>query len=444
MITIKKGLDLPIKGAPKQLISRTQYTERIALLGSDYIDVRPKFQVKVGDSVVKGSPLFIDKKRPEIVFTSPASGVVKDIVRGERRVFLGIVIEIQGQEEKLFEPMDLNTVSREDLVSRLLEGGLWPAFRTRPFSKIPNSDAVPDAIFVNLMDTNPLAADQMVVLQGQEAFFQLGVEALSKLTSKVFVVSNPDAQLPDLSYIPAVELASFSGPHPAGLVGTHIHFLNPVSINRTVWHIDPQDVVSMGHLIKTGQIFTDRVLSFAGPGVIEPTLIKTSLGADVVALSKDHLDSEGHRIVSGSILHGRTADEVLPFLGRYHRQISVLHEDDKQRFMGWLSTKNTTHTITRTTIGSLKIGRLLDFTTSTHGSPRSMVPLGGFELVMPLDILATPLLRDLLSYDTDEAQELGCLELDEEDLALCTYVCQGKYDYGRYLRECLTIIEKEG
>ncbi|WP_341503133.1 Na(+)-translocating NADH-quinone reductase subunit A [Gallaecimonas sp. GXIMD4217] len=446
MITIKKGLDVPISGTPEQKIHDGHAVKTVAVLGEEYVGMRPTMFVREGDTVKKGQAIFEDKKNPGVKFTAPAAGKVVAINRGARRVLQSVVIEVEGNEEITFNAVDaakLAELDRKQVVDQLVESGLWTALRTRPYSKIPAIDAAPRSIFVTAMDTNPLAADPAVVIKGQEAAFQQGLTILSLLTEgKIFVCKAGGAAIPG-SDIARVETHEFAGPHPAGLVGTHIHFLDGVSASKSVWHIGYQDVIAFGKLFVEGKLSVDRVVSLAGPAVKKPRLVRTQLGASLAELTAGELADGENRIVSGSVLSGNTAHGVHGFLGRYHVQVSVLAEGREKHFMGWAMPGADKHSVTRAYLGHFG-KKLFNMTTTTNGSSRAMVPIGNYERIMPLDILPTLLLRDILSGDTDSAQQLGVLELDEEDLALCTYVCPGKYEYGPVLRQCLTKIEQEG
>ena len=446
MITIKKGLDIPIKGAPQQQLSDGKAVTTVATLGEEYVGMRPTMHVKVDDRVKKGQVIFEDKKNPGVKYTAPGAGKVKDILRGARRVLQAVVVELDGDEQVTFESFDsakLDGLGREKVQEILVESGQWPALRTRPFSKAPALDAEATAIFINAMDTNPLCGDPTVYINEHKQAFIDGLKVLSNLTEgKLFVVKAADAEV-DIGDTNA-QLESFSGPHPAGLVGTHMHFLNPVSLKRPAWHIGYQDVIAYGKLFTTGEIFTERFVSLAGEGVKEPRLLRTRLGADIVELTDGELAGDNNRVISGSVLNGHTADDAHRWLGRFHNQVSVIPEGNHKELFGWIRPGSDLHSVTRAYAGHFNPKKLFSMTTSLNGSARSMVPIGNYERVMPLDIVPTLLLRDLLSGDTDEGQQLGCLELDEEDLALCTYVCPGKYEYGPVLRDCLTKIEKEG
>jgi Na+-transporting NADH:ubiquinone oxidoreductase subunit A len=445
MIQVKKGLDLPISGAPQMQAEDGPPVSHVALVGSDYHDMKPTLLVAEGDQVLLGQPLFSDKKNPKIHYTSPASGKVVAINRGERRVFLSLVIELSGTDEKTFPAIAadrLDQLDAEEIERQLLNSGLWTSFRTRPYSKIPAPGTRPAALFVTAIDTHPLAADPQIAISAKTAEFEAGLEVIQSLTAgKVYLCKKPEAQIPAAK---GVTVSEFSGCHPAGLVGTHIHFLERVDQQRTVWHIGYQDVIAIGHLFLTGRILTERLVALCGPAVKNPRLIRTRLGACLSELILDQLQDGENRVVSGSVLAGHSAVGANDFLGRYHNQVSVLQEDRQREFMGWTLPGFKKFSVKNVFASALLPRRPLPMTTSTNGSLRAMVPIGAFEKVMPLNIKATWLLRSLLTLDTDLAQDLGCLELDEEDLALCSFVCSGKMNYGDHLRQTLQKIEKEG
>ncbi|MBL0710020.1 MAG: Na(+)-translocating NADH-quinone reductase subunit A [Colwellia sp.] len=449
MITIKKGLDVPVKGSPQQVIHDGPSIKNVATLGEEFVGMRPTMFVKVGDRVKKGQVIFSDKKNPGVKFTAQAAGVVKEINRGEKRVLQSVVIKVNSKADSndqitfnSYSASELGSISREDVVKNLVESGLWTALRTRPFSKVPAVDSTATAIFVSAMDTNPLAANPEVVIGEQVEAFKHGLTILSRLTSgDVFVSKAPNANIPTID---TVQVNEFAGKHPAGLVGTHIHFLKPASANKFVWHIGYQDVIAFGQLFTSGELDNTRVISLAGPAAKKPRLVRTVLGASTAELTAGEVTDGELRVVSGSLLMGSTANTVHGYLGRYHVQVSLLLEGREKEFIGYMYPGPNKFSVTRAYMAHLFPKKLFNMTTTTNGSERAMVPIGNFERVMPLDILPTMLLRDLVAGDTDTAQQLGALELDEEDLALCTFVCPGKTDYGVHLRDCLTTIEKEG
>ena len=445
MITIKKGLDVPVKGAPQQVIHDGPSIKTVATLGEEFVGMRPTMFVKVGDRVKKGQVIFSDKKNPGVKFTAQAAGVVKEINRGEKRVLQSVVVEVDGYDQETFtsySASELGSLSRENVVNNLVESGLWAALRTRPYSKIPAIDSTASAIFVSAMDTNPLAADPEVVIGEQSDAFKNGLTILSRLTEgEVFVSKAPGANIP---VVDTIQVNEFAGKHPAGLVGTHIHFLKPASAEKFVWHLGYQDVIAFGKLFTSGELDSTRVISLAGPAAKNPRLVRTILGASTAELTANEANEGELRVVSGSLLMGSTAAAVHGYLGRYHVQVALILEGREKEFIGYMYPGPNKFSVTRAYMSHFFPKKLFNMTTTTNGSERAMVPIGNFERVMPLDILPTMLLRDLVAGDTDTAQKLGALELDEEDLALCTFVCPGKTDYGVYLRDCLTTIEKEG
>ncbi|WP_210442965.1 Na(+)-translocating NADH-quinone reductase subunit A [Vibrio crassostreae] len=446
MITIKKGLDLPIAGTPSQVINDGKSITKVALLGEEYVGMRPTMHARVGDEVKKGQVLFADKKNPGVVFTSPASGKVIEVNRGAKRVLQSVVIEVAGNEQITFnsyEANQLTSLDRETVKAQLVESGAWTALRTRPFSKVPAVDSETQAIFVTAMDTNPLAAEPELIINEQSDAFVAGLDLLSTLTNGKVYVCKKGTSLPR-SVQSNVEEHVFDGPHPAGLAGTHMHYLYPVNAQNVAWSINYQDVIAFGKLFLTGEIYSERVVSLAGPVVNNPRLVRTQIGASLEELTDSELMPGEVRLISGSVLSGVHASGPHAYLGRYHQQVSVLREGRDKELFGWAMPGKNKFSVTRSFLGHLFKGQLFNMTTTTNGSDRSMVPIGNYEKVMPLDMEPTLLLRDLCAGDVDSAQALGALELDEEDLALCTFVCPGKYEYGQLLRECLDTIVKEG
>ncbi|KAA5546069.1 Na(+)-translocating NADH-quinone reductase subunit A [Roseiconus nitratireducens] len=449
MITIKEGLDLPILGNPAQHIEVAKPVSQVALLGDDYIGMKPTMLVSVGDRVKIGQPLFSDKKTEGVTYTSPAAGTVADVVRGKKRKFESIVIDVDpspsDSDYESFEPGEVGAMDRQSAADLLIASGLWTSFRTRPYGKVPKPGSTPHSIFVQAIDTNPLAASPSVAMADRKDQFLVGLNVIAKLTDgTVHVCKASGAEIPG-NGVEGVRVSEFSGPHPAGLVGTHIHELDPVGPTKTVWYIGYQDVIAIGALMLTGRLDVRRVISLAGPIIEKPRLLETRLGANIPQLIEGELNSDVKiRPISGSVLCGRTARDPHHFLGRYHTQISVIQEGDDREFLGWQKPGFDKYSITKVFASSMLPHQRFAFTTSTGGSERAMVPLGTYEKVMPLDILPTQLLRALIVRDTDQAQQLGALELEEEDLALCTFVCPGKYEYGSLLRENLTTIEREG
>lgn len=445
MIKIKRGLDLPISGAPEQRIEVARAVRSVAVIGFDYHGMKPTMEVQVGDQVKLGQVLFSDKRSPGVVFTAPGAGRVSAIHRGEKRVLQSVTIDLEGDEQVEFERYSepqLDTLGGDRVRANLQQSGLWTALRTRPYSQVPKVDAKPSSIFVTAIDTHPLAADPAPIIAEQADAFVAGLRVLGNLAG-IYLCKAASVTLPgeDLA---CVRSQAFAGPHPAGLPGTHIHFLDPVSASKQVWQIGYQDVIAVGILFLQGRLSVERVVALGGPVVTRPRLLRTRLGASLDELCAGELTPGDNRIVSGSLLGGRIARGAFAYLGRYHQQISCLQEGKERELLHYLRPGVEKHSVLNVFISKLMPGKRFAFSTSTNGSPRAMVPVGNYEAVMPLDILPTQLLRALIVGDTQVAQQLGCLELEEEDLALCSYVCAGKYEYGPILRDNLTRIEKEG
>lgn len=445
MINIKRGLDLPVAGEPAQRIEAGRPIRSVAVIGFDYPTMKPTMAVQVGDRVKLGQVLFSDKKTPGVHYTAPGAGVVSAINRGEKRVLQSVVIDLEGDDQLEFASYpaaQLEALSAEQVRENLQQSGLWTALRTRPYSKVPAVDAMPSSIFVTAIDTHPLAADPVVIISEQPEAFENGLKVLGNI-APIFLCKAAGAALPGEG-LPKVRSEAFQGPHPAGLAGTHIHFLDPVSATKSVWNIGYQDVIAIGKLFVSGRLSVERVVSLAGPVVDKPRLVRARLGANLDELTAGELQPGANRVVSGSLLGGRTAHGAFAYLGRYHQQVSCLREGKEREMLHYLRAGSDKHSVLNIFISKLMGAKKFPLTTTTNGSPRAMVPVGNYEQVMPLDILPTQLLRSLIVGDTEMAQKLGCLELDEEDLALCTYVCAGKYEYGPILRDNLTRIEKEG
>lgn len=450
MIRIKKGLDLPISGSPEQVIGEARGVRSVAVLGEDYPGMKPTMLVHEGDEVSLGQPLFADKKNEGVLYTAPIAGRVSGINRGAKRALLSVTIDIDPAAEHKAEVLDavaaaeIAALTSEQITDALVRTGLWTALRTRPYAKVPAIGSRPNSIFVTAMDTSPLAADPAVVINAAAEDFKAGQDVLAHLTDGPVHVCRAEGSEIPLGSAGSVQDHQFAGIHPAGLAGTHIHFIDPVSAVKTVWYLNYQDVIAIGRLFLTGQLDSSRVVALGGPGVEKPRLVRTVLGANLDELTAGELDGAENRVISGSILSGRTAESAVAFLGRYHLQVSVLPEDNERRLIGYLTPGANRHSVFPIYLSKWLGEKNIRFTTTTNGSQRGMVPVGTYERVMPLDILPTQLLRALLVGDLDSAINLGCLELDEDDISLCTYACPAKYEYGPVLRAVLDTIEKEG
>ncbi len=478
---IRKGLDLPIAGEPQQKVSPKK-VNRVAVMALDHVGLKPRMFVQPGDVVKRGQALFEDKKAVGALFTAPGAGTVCAVHRGERRALQSVVIDLTASEvagapaaEDLqafsaYTGSPVEALSREQVRDLLVESGLWVSLRTRPMSYVPHPESVPSSIFITACDSNPLAPNMDVIAEGRQAALDAGVLALTKLTPGIiyFCKSAKDKLAPMVS-ASNLQVETFAGPHPSGTVGVHIHTLDPIGLRtterrprwdhlglhihlldpvggaKTIWHIGLQDVLSVGELFLTGKLDVNRTVSLGGPMVKKPRLLHTRLGASIEELVAGELEDGENRVISGSVLNGRAAiGDALGYLGRFHNQICVLREGREREFMGWLAPGANKFSVSRLFLSKLTPSKLFGMHTGTNGSPRAIVPIGLYEQVMPMDIQPTYLLRSLCVNDVEQAEKLGCLELDEEDLALCSFVDPGKTDFGPILRRNLELIEKEG
>ena len=455
-----KGLDLPITGGPKQSIEDGARVTKVATVAADYIFMKPRMAVKVGDEVKRGQLLFEDRKQEGVRHTALGAGKVIAVNRGRYRALQSVVIELNDNEaagtpaaEDFAEFASYAAVSgkspssleRQQVVDLLVESGLWTAIRQRPYGRVPApTDEAPKALLVSAHDSNPLTADPGVVLEGKDAEFSAGMAALSKLADKTYLARKSGGRIS--AGDSGAQVEDFAGPHPSGTAGFQIHSIYPATRERIVWYVGYQHVVAIGRLFKTGKLDVERVVALAGPTVAEPRLLKTREGACVDELVEGGLKDVENRVISGSVLSGRTAmGPEHGFLGRYDNQISALEEGRERVLFGWMKPGADQFSTSGIYVSQFNKNQKFDFTTTTNGSHRAMVPIGMYERVFPFeDILPTFLLRALLSRDLGRAEELGAMELDAEDLALCTFVSPGKEDYGKALRANLEEIWKEG
>ena len=428
MIRISKGLDLPISGSPSLNISDEPKVSNVALLSNDFVGMKPTMLFKEGDHVKGGEKIFEDKKNIGVSFTSPGSGIIRSINRGDKRKFISIEIELDKDEDLL--EFDTNQ-SFKDL---LINSGLWNSFRTRPFNRTPNVNDKPNAIFINCCDTNPLSVDPFNIINYDQELFNLGLNTVcNEFNCDIYVSYQND------KFIRAndsVIYNQFSGPHPSGLTSTHISILNPVNINKIVWTLNYQDIISFGYLLKNKILRTTKIISLAGPSVFEPSLIKARINGNIDQITAGKVDSNS-RIISGSVLHGHKSDGVMNYLGFYDSQISAIPDEVNEIFMNWLMPGSSLHSKLNVFLSSFRKPKEFIFNTSISGGDRAIVPISSYEEVVPMDILVTQLLKALVVSDIEMAIDLGMLELIPEDLALCSYVCPSKYDYSSILMDNL-------
>jgi Na+-transporting NADH:ubiquinone oxidoreductase subunit A len=458
-------LSLPISGAPEQTLDDGPAPGTVAVVAADYPGMKPAMHVSPGDAVRRGQLLFEDRKQPGVRFTSPAAGTVAAVNRGAKRALISVVVRVDpgdqagsgGGDFSSYTGRHPGALSRGEVEALLVESGDWAALRARPFGRTAAPGSRPKSIFVTAMSSEPFAPEADRVAEGRAGDLERGLAALARLTDGPVYLCRAPGTLAAVQASGQVRIEEFVGPHPAGAPGLHIHTLDPVDRGKLVWQVGLQDTLAIGRLFATGEPDVQRIVALAGPPVRRPRLLRTRLGASLADVTRGEIGAgaevvsdDAVRVVSGSPLAGRTAiGENAPadlhgYLGRFHDTVSVLDDDYSRHFLGWLQPGFGAFSRARAFASSMLPRKSFAMTTTTYGSPRAIVPIGLYESVFPWDLQPTFLLKSLVAGDIERAEELGCLELLEEDLALCTFVCPGKTEYGPYLRDALELIEKEG
>lgn len=446
-IKAKRGLDIPIHGAPTSdsVVDRLD-VRRVALMPQQSWGIKVRLLAQEGDTVKVGTPLFVDRRDDGVLYCSPAAGKIAAVHRGHRRAVLSVVIDVDGFDDaEPFEPVDVAGASRDVIRGALMGSGLWPSIRRRPYDKVAESTDEPAGIIVQAYDSSPLAPDLTKVVAGREEDLKAGLAALGKLTDGSVHLCGKSGAAWDQFAGGSVKLHGFAGPHPSGTAGFSMHNVCPAGQNKAVWHVGVQDVCDMGQLLRSGKRPTSRVVAVTGPAAKEPKLIRTRPGADMVALLEGESTASKTRLVNGSCLWGDKidAEHHVEFLGRWNTQVTVLEDDVKRDLVGWALPVSGRYTQTNT-VWDKFFRKTFKYDTDTNGSLRAIVPMGHYESVMPMDVLATQLIKSLASGDLEGAEKLGVLELAEEDLALCQVVDPSKIAITDMLRTMLTTIEKEG
>jgi Na+-transporting NADH:ubiquinone oxidoreductase subunit A len=445
-IKIKRGLNLKLIGEAAKSVLDLPLAEIFALKPKDFVGLTPKLLVKEGANVEAGTPLFYDKKNEKIKFCSPVSGEVIEILRGDKRVILDIKILVDREIKHLpFTKSNPNQLSRKEIIEQLLNSGVWPFIRQRPYGIIANPSENPKAIFISAFDTNPLAPDNDFIMSGKESNFQTGLDALQQLTSgKIHLnIQANTAPAPVFSQAQNVQINTISGPHPAGNVGVQIHHIDPINKGEIVWYINPQDVVIIGKLFDEGIFDATRILAVTGSQVNNPKYYKTIIGSSIKnILTEAGLKKGDNRIISGSILSGSQipADG---YLGFYDSQITVIREGNEYEFMGWLAPGFDKFSVSRTFFSWLTPNKKHNLNTNLHGEERPFVITGQYEKVFPMDIYPVQLLKSILIEDIDMMEKLGIYEVVEEDFALCELICTSKIKSQEIIRHGLDMVRKE-
>jgi Na+-transporting NADH:ubiquinone oxidoreductase subunit A len=439
--TITKGYDIKIKGIAEKEIAVLN-SDKVAYTLSDFNYIKPKVLVKEGDKVQKGTALICDKKNQEVVFVSPASGVVEKINRGDRNLLLHVIIKKENDESVDFGALSSETISgmsSDDLKKALMQRGLWPYIRRRPYNKIALITDEPKCIFINAMDSSPLSADPEFYLKDRVEDFKTGVAALSKLCPTIHICSDADNGSSIFSAAGAQD-HQFAGKHPKGNLSVHIENIEPVVNNeKVVWSLRAQDVVAMGKSLSTGHFDAERVMAWVGPAAKERKYYKTTLGTSTSSLPKE----EGEiRLISGSVLAGTQLDEN-GFLGFYDNTIVAIKEGRERKLLGWLQPGFNAESLTRCYVSSIKPQKEYEHTTTNNGEFRAIVDSEMYDRVQPLDIHTIFLFKALLAEDIEEAERHGLWSVMPEDFALASYMDPSKNNFGAAVQSTLDMLHKE-
>jgi len=444
-IKLKKGFDIRLEGTAEKRLAGTQNPVMFGVKPIDFPGLTPKLDVRPGDEVQAGTSLFHDKIRPEIKFTSPVSGKVVSVERGERRKILEIILEKKGTGSVDFGKANPEKLSAELIKEHLLNSGLWPAIRQRPYHVVANPADHPKSIFISGFDTAPLAPDFNFIMENLPfSLFITGIRALKKLTDgRINLILRGDSDSGKIfENTSEIEISYFSGPHPSGNVGVHIHHLDPVNKGEIVWYINLQDVFSVGRLFEEGIYKPERIVALTGSEVIKPQYYKMISGETVTHLVEGNVKAGNLRYISGNVLTG-TKISSAGFLGFYDSQITVIPEGNHYEMFGWASPGLDKFSFSKTFLSSLLPKQSYKLDTNFHGGERAFVVTGQYEKVVPMDIYPMQLFKAIIAEDIDMMENLGIYEVAEEDFALCEYICPSKIEIQSVVRRGLDLIRKE-
>ena len=445
-LTVKKGLDINIKGAPEKVLSDVT-GKNYALKPSDFPNLVTKLLVKEGDTVKCGTPVFCDKYNDKINFSSPVSGIIDKIVRGEKRRILAVTIISDDKfTQENIGTKDYTKLNKEELKSDLLKRGLWPFLRMRPIDIIAQPDDNPKSIFVSGFDSSPLSPDYDFLMKDKSAEFNAGLELLNMLTEGKVHLQTRNKSSEVFTNAKNVQRNIVKGPHPAGNVGTQIHEIDPINKGEVVWYINPQDVLIMGRFSLTGVYDARKTIALAGEGTSEKKYFNTVSGCSIDSILSNSKVEDNSRILSGNPLTGDKVEEN-GFLGFYHHQISVLPEGNQHKFFlteGWLSLGFNKFSASKSyPTWLLPKSKSYNFDTNLNGEERAFVVSGQYEKVFPFDIYPVQLIKSIVTNDIEKMENLGIYEVAPEDFALCEFVCTSKINVQNIVREGLDLVYKE-
>ena len=444
-ISLKRGLKLNLKGSPDKVYAPLQVSDEYVVKPTDFHLLTPKLVVKENDKVKAGDTLFYDKYNDKIKFSAPVSGSVKEIVRGQKRRILKVVIKADKDiKYKSFEVGNSDQLSRDQIIETMLEAGVWPFVRQRPYDIIANPKDMPKAIFISAFNSTPLSIDNDFALYGMEELFQKGINYIRKLTNGKTHLNIDGSINASTVFTSAkgVQINKFSGPHPSGNVGVQIHHIDPINKHDVVWYLDPQDVIIIARLFDQGTYDVSRIVALAGPQVKKPRYYRCISGANVSNLVLDNVKDGNNRFISGDIFSGDKIDEN-GSLGFYHTSVLVIEEGNKQEFLGWMLPGFNKFSTSRTFFSWLSPNKKYTLDANMHGEERAYVMTGEYEKVLPMDIYPSHLIKSIMVEDIELMEQLGIYEVAPEDFALCEFVCTSKINVQQIIRDGLDLLIKE-
>ena len=446
VIKLKKGLDILLEGEAKRELTRLPLVHAYALKPEDFPGVTPKLLVRVDDEVKVGTPLFFDKYRPQILFTSPVSGKVSAIVRGEKRKILEVVITPEA--EQVYETFDVPAIEatdREQIKSLMLKAGLWPMIIQRPFGIVANPQDTPKSIFVSGFDSAPLAPDMNFVLENEAENLETGFALLGKLTDGKVYLGLKNGTSGVLNQVKNAEIRLFEGPHPAGNVGVQIHHIDPINKGDVVWTVDVQHVAMIGRFFRTGRVDMSKIVALTGSETAQPRYFSVITGLPINSIVRQkelRSQTEKVRIISGNVLTGRRV-EPEGYLGFYSNQVTVIPEGDTYEFLGWGMPRLNKFSVSRSYFSWLSSKKHYRLDTNMNGGVRAYVVTGLYDKYLPMDIYPLYLLKAILAGDIDKMENLGIYEVIEEDFALCEFVDPSKTEMQAIIRQGIDLMIKE-
>ena len=444
-IRLKKGLNINLLGEADKVYASVKPTDRYVVKPTDFHGLTPKLTVRIGDQVKAGSSLFLDKSNEKVKFCSPVSGEVTDIIRGDKRRILEVVIKADTEiTYKDFTIVSADSLSREQIIDTMLKGGVWPFVRQKPYDIIANPMDMPKAIFISTFKSAPLAIDNDFVLYGMDELFQKGLDYIVKLTKGKTHLNIDGNTNPSKIFTEAkgVEINRVSGPHPAGNVGVQIHHIDPINKGEIIWYLEPQDIIAIARLFNEGRYDLSRIISVSGPQLIKPRYHRTIAGASIANLLADNLKEGDNRIISGDLLTGRKIN-IDGVLGFYHTSVSVIKEGNKQEFLGWILPGINKFSASRTFLSWLSPSKRYNVNSNMNGEERAYVVTGSYEKVLPMDIYPMQLIKAIMIEDIEQMENLGIYEISPEDFALCEFVCTSKIEVQSIIRHGLDLVRKE-